>query len=82
MNRPIAALYTPGSTAKLLTAGAALEAGKITENTYLRPVTAACSSAIVFPVLGGKGTWSIEYASCYRTLLQCLFLSGGPDARC
>ncbi len=37
MNRPIAALYTPGSTAKLLTAGAALEAGKITENTYLRP---------------------------------------------
>ncbi len=37
LNRPIAGLYPPGSTTKLLTAGAALELNKITEHTLLRP---------------------------------------------
>jgi penicillin-binding protein 2 len=37
INRPIAGLYPPGSTAKLLTAGAALEKGIITTETLLRP---------------------------------------------
>ncbi len=37
LNRPIAGLYPPGSTAKLLTAGAALELGKVTEHVLLRP---------------------------------------------
>ena len=37
LNRPVAGLYTPGSTSKLLTAGAALELGKVTPNVLLRP---------------------------------------------
>lgn len=37
LNRPMAGLYPPGSTTKLLTAGAALESNKITENVLLRP---------------------------------------------
>jgi len=37
LNRPIAGLYTPGSTAKPLTAGAALEQGKINDKTLLKP---------------------------------------------
>jgi len=37
LNRPIAGLYPPGSTSKLLTAGAALELGKVTDQTLLKP---------------------------------------------
>ncbi|MCX6827523.1 MAG: penicillin-binding transpeptidase domain-containing protein, partial [candidate division Zixibacteria bacterium] len=37
LNRPLTGLYPPGSTAKLFTAGAALERGAITEGTLLRP---------------------------------------------
>ncbi|SYZ73956.1 conserved hypothetical protein [Candidatus Zixiibacteriota bacterium] len=36
LNRPLTGLYPPGSTAKLLTAGAALEKGVITPETLLR----------------------------------------------
>lgn len=37
LNRPISGLYPPGSTTKLLTIGAGLEDGLITENTTLKP---------------------------------------------
>jgi penicillin-binding protein 2 len=37
LNRPMAGLYPPGSTAKLLTAGAALETNSITEEYLLKP---------------------------------------------
>ncbi len=37
LNRPMSGIYPPGSTAKLLTAGAALELGLITTQTRLRP---------------------------------------------
>ncbi len=37
LNRPLAGLYPPGSTAKLITAGAALEMGLVNENTLLKP---------------------------------------------
>ena len=37
LNRPISGLYPPGSTTKLLTIGAALEDGLISENTTLKP---------------------------------------------
>ncbi|MBN2226873.1 MAG: penicillin-binding protein 2 [candidate division Zixibacteria bacterium] len=37
LNRPIAGLYPPGSTAKLIAAGAALEMGIITEHTTFKP---------------------------------------------
>ncbi len=36
LNRPLAGLYPPGSTTKLLTAGAALESGVITEEYLLK----------------------------------------------
>ncbi len=36
LNRPLAGLYPPGSTAKFLTGGAALETGAITPETLLR----------------------------------------------
>jgi len=37
LNRPLTGLYPPGSSSKPLTAGAALEAGLITDETHLRP---------------------------------------------
>lgn len=37
LNRPISGLYPPGSTTKLLTIGAGLEDGIISENTTLKP---------------------------------------------
>lgn len=37
LNRPLAGLYPPGSTTKLLTAGAALELGIVTEEYLLKP---------------------------------------------
>lgn len=37
LNRPLAGLYPPGSTTKLITAGAALELGVITEDYLLKP---------------------------------------------
>ncbi len=37
LNRPLAGLYPPGSTTKLLTAGAALESGLITDMTTFKP---------------------------------------------
>lgn len=37
LNRPMAGLYPPGSTSKLLTAGAALELGLITDMTTFKP---------------------------------------------
>ncbi|PWB67671.1 penicillin-binding protein 2 [candidate division GN15 bacterium] len=37
LNRPLAGLYPPGSTFKLLTLGAGLESGVIDENTTFRP---------------------------------------------
>ena len=37
LNRPLAGLYPPGSTAKLVTAGAALEMGLVNESTVLKP---------------------------------------------
>jgi penicillin-binding protein 2 len=37
LNRPLAGLYPPGSPFKLVTAGAALEHGKVAEKTLLRP---------------------------------------------
>ncbi len=37
LNRPLAGIYPPGSTTKLVTAGAALELGKITDKLLLRP---------------------------------------------
>jgi penicillin-binding protein 2 len=37
LNRPIAGLYPPGSTTKPITAGAALELGKMTDRTLFRP---------------------------------------------
>jgi len=37
LNRPMTGLYPPGSTAKLITAGAALEMGLVTDKTLLKP---------------------------------------------
>jgi len=37
LNRPLAGIYPPGSTTKLVTAGAALELGKITDELLFRP---------------------------------------------
>nr|MBN2278583.1 penicillin-binding protein 2 [candidate division Zixibacteria bacterium] len=37
LNRPLTGLYPPGSTAKLITAGAALELGLVTEEYLLKP---------------------------------------------
>jgi penicillin-binding protein 2 len=37
LNRPLAGLYPPGSTTKILTAGAALELGLVTDNYLLKP---------------------------------------------
>jgi penicillin-binding protein 2 len=37
LNRPIAGTYPPGSTAKLVTAGAVLELGLVNEQTLLKP---------------------------------------------
>jgi len=39
LNRPLAGLYPPGSTTKLLTAGAALEMGLVTDRFLLKPCT-------------------------------------------
>jgi len=37
LNRPLAGLYPPGSTIKLLTAGAALQSGLVTDEDLLKP---------------------------------------------
>jgi penicillin-binding protein 2 len=41
LNRPLSGLYPPGSTTKLITVGAGLEEGLISENTTFKPCTGA-----------------------------------------
>ncbi|RKX22767.1 MAG: penicillin-binding protein 2 [Candidatus Zixiibacteriota bacterium] len=65
LNRPLAGIYPPGSTTKLVTAGAALELGKITDKLLLKP----CLGAMKFGNrifhcwdLGGHGRLDLYHA--------------------
>lgn len=82
LNRPLAGIYTPGSTTKLLTAGAALELGKITDELLFR----SCLGGMKFGNrvfhcwnLGGHGRLDLRHAieqSCNVYFYQVGLLVG------
>lgn len=82
LNRPLAGIYTAGSTTKLVTAGAALELGKITDKLLLRP----CFGGMKFGNrvfhcwdLGGHGRLDLYHAieqSCNVYFYQVGLLIG------
>jgi len=82
LNRPLAGIYTPGSTTKPVTAGAALELNKITDKLLFRP----CLGGMKFGNrvfhcwdLGGHGRLDLSHAmeqSCNVYFYQVGLLVG------
>jgi len=78
LNRPISSMYPPGSTAKLIAAGAALEKGLITPSTVLR----GCSGGMrfgnrVFRCWQEKGHGSLDLSHAIEQSCNVYFYQVG-----